>query len=121
MRCHKWGSANLQTEMVSIVFQKALLEDILTTECLSSFAYIVSSLFLNKVKCRLGHLDMNLFAADSALYGSLISVQRAAAELKIEFLEELSATVSLVEQITDRVYMCRFKASSFNILAISAF
>lgn len=64
---------------------------------------------------------MNLFAADSALYGSLISVQRAAAELKIEFLEELSATVSFVEQITDRVYMCRFKASSLNILAISAF
>ena len=78
----------------------ALLEDILITECLSSFVFIVAGLCLNKAKRRLGHLDMDLFAADSALYGSLISVWRAAAELKIEFLEELSATVSFVQQNT---------------------
>ena len=81
-----------------------LLEEMLASEPLSTYLTTVASLRLNKIKRRLGVLDMSAFNYNGALENALTCARNSNGYLRDECLEELSCTVSFVQQrITENV------------------
>ena len=75
-----------------------LLEEVLDSEYLSNYLTTVASLRLNKVKRRLGILDVSAFTRNSALQNVLMYASGSSDHIKDECLDELSSTVSFTQQ-----------------------
>ena len=77
-----------------------LLEEILASDSLSTYLTTVASLRLNKIKRRLGVLDTSMSNYYGALQKALTCARSSNGHLRDECLEELSCTVSFVQQRT---------------------
>ena len=75
-----------------------LLEEVLDSKDLSTYLTTVASLRLNKVKRRLGILDVSAFTRNSALQNVLMDASDSSSHIKDECLDELSCTVSFMQQ-----------------------
>ena len=75
-----------------------LLEGVLDSEDLSPYLTTVASLRLNKVKRRLGILDVSALTRNSALQNVLMYASGSSGHIKDECLDELSSTVSFTQQ-----------------------
>ena len=81
-----------------------LLQTVLADESLSTYLKTVASLRLNKVRRRLGVLDVPAFTRNGALVKPLTDASDSKSPIRDECLEELSCTISFTQQgITENV------------------